>query len=263
MSRINVIEAINELKKIEELPSRVGTTKSNLKVFGGPLKSAWDRKKHYREYRNIAGRIMARSIGRNWDTIVKAIKESMPEGIVEKYPWYLDRPDVMHQNSVTGYWHWQDYRGRLSLYGYETPKALKHSTSFEQYYLDNQNRLKLLPGRIKTYKRSKPTKSEQRQDEAYQGLLNFVKSKVDIYQKFTKNYWGRDKYDKKGIEVPSTKKELAYNEVGDIIEIDTPTTVRSYMTLNEFKNWCVVNNKTYFIDVENGYYTNLKLTYKQ
>lgn len=272
MGRIN----LNQLEKIEGLPSKIGIGKSLLKPFGGTLKSAWDKTRHGEHWYRVRHQIMRNSVGKNWDEIVRLIKSKLPSGFVEEHSWIIDRPHLMVQNSVTGYWHWQDKDGELSTYGYETPKKLKNSGPPRRtngYYLDVQNRLKWIKDKAKTYRSPKPNKSEQREVKTFANLVNFLSKKADYYKRIEKyrfTSWKQtgETYTYKPTitfkHPTETIPVVKYNaELKTWMPTEERTPLNVTLDLDQFKLWCNNNNKTYFLNIDGTYHTNLKWSFKQ
>lgn len=263
MGRVNV----NQLDKVEELPSKLSIHKSLLKNAGGSGKigNLWD----IGDYKKgpailgISSKIMRSSVGVNWDEVANKIREKVPEDLLQKYPYLTDRPDVMIQNSVTGYWHWQDSNGRLSSQGYKTPKNLKNSSRWGKYYLDVQGRLKWVKGRSKI-KKEYVTDGEKRRKRKNSELCSYLASMADIKISVS-SYFLDERYPKVTFKHPTKKQERMRwdSELKQNVGTGIYDPIQVSLNIPQFIEWCKIHNKTYFFYWKDKAYTNLKWSFKQ
>lgn len=283
MGRINVNQVLNESSKIEELPERIGLRK-NVKLGNYKNRGHWDYSLGYHgdKWYGIARSIQRGCIGKNWDEVVTKIREKLPKGFEQEHPWITERPDIMIQDSVDGKWYWQSPNGDLIGQGYDTPRELKHASIKHyrrtgMYYLDSQNRLKVLPRRPEVHKTG-PTKSEKRKEDSTQKIVDYLRSKADYFKrahKYNSNH-GTPWYELKNSEGYHIRPKVTFNHptLVDVVKrydkatdswIETGETRPKSITLGveDFKHWCDKHDKTYLLIIDGHYHTNMKWSLKQ
>lgn len=268
MGRIN----INQLDKIEELPSKLSINKALLKDAGGTGKigNLWDIK-DYKEfpYVKVRNQVMRGSIGMNWDEVVKKIKEKIPEELIAKHPWVIEEPDTIRQSSETGQWSFVDYWGRFEnwrSFSGDTPSEVKKNQKWEKYYLDKQRRLKFIPNKDIPMKET-ITASQRRAEKKQKELIGYLESIADYVRKPAKSSWRNEKEYLTRITFKhptKTQERRRYDkETNKWVGIGIFDPIDVTLTIPQFKSWCEKEGKTYFIFDGENYHTNLKWSFKQ
>lgn len=254
MGRVNV----NLLEKIEEHPSRIGMYKSHLKVFGAKknLQNHWKRYDHGEHYFRTIRQIIRGSIGKNWDKVVENIKSKIPESY-----WHsiYNQVNTIEQHK-NGYWYIKANDGDFIGYGRKTSSMIKNDpviNKFLSYYINKQGILKKFTNKSYKHKRYKLNKSEQRHINSFNKIANHLKSIADFYRIIKECSWNKKITFKHPTKTVDRKR---YNKETDSWITIGQESLSVSLTINQFKNWCEINNFKYLLYHENtkSYETNMK-----